>query len=197
MSSPPTPNFQTIFESAPGLYLVLTPQLVIVAVSDAYLKATMTQREQILGRGLFDVFPTTPMACAPRSSERGRSELWTRCRRKHDSGSDARYWSSSNMPVLSPDGSLTYIIHRLEDMTELTLARLRQEQLAAHHGEADRVAARRTGVGRVGGRAWSDVLFSASLEAVRSASIRPRLSASASTAARVSASLPRSPEDRD
>jgi hypothetical protein len=45
-----------LFESAPGLYLVLTPALVIVAVSDAYLEATMTRREEIVGR-LFDVFP--------------------------------------------------------------------------------------------------------------------------------------------
>ena len=29
-----TPNFQALFESAPGLYLVLTPDLNIVAVSD-------------------------------------------------------------------------------------------------------------------------------------------------------------------
>jgi FixJ family two-component response regulator len=37
------PDFQALFESAPGLYLVLTPALTIVAVSDAYLKATMTK----------------------------------------------------------------------------------------------------------------------------------------------------------
>src|SRR5437667_8813190 len=55
-----TPDFQTLFESAPGLYLVLTPDLKIVAVSDAYLRATMTKREEILSRGLFDVFPDNP-----------------------------------------------------------------------------------------------------------------------------------------
>ena len=30
------PDFRTLFESAPGSYLVLTPSLVIVAVSDTY-----------------------------------------------------------------------------------------------------------------------------------------------------------------
>jgi signal transduction histidine kinase len=57
MNPPPTPDFKALFESAPGPYLVLTPQLVIVAVSDAYLQATKTRREEIVGRGLFDVFP--------------------------------------------------------------------------------------------------------------------------------------------
>jgi PAS domain-containing protein len=47
------PDFQALFESAPGLYLVLTPALTIVAVSDAYVKATMTKREEILCRRLF------------------------------------------------------------------------------------------------------------------------------------------------
>src|SRR5947209_20612841 len=58
--SSPTPDFQALFQSAPGLYLVLTPDLNIVAVSDAYLRATMSKREEILGRGIFDVFPDNP-----------------------------------------------------------------------------------------------------------------------------------------
>ena len=56
-SSLPKPNFHALFESVPGLYLVLSPDLTIVAVSDAYLRATMTERENILGRRLFNVFP--------------------------------------------------------------------------------------------------------------------------------------------
>ena len=55
-----TPDFQALFESAPSSYLVLTPDFTIVAVSNAYLQATMTKREEILGRGLFDVFPDNP-----------------------------------------------------------------------------------------------------------------------------------------
>jgi len=58
--SPASPDFRALFESAPGLYLVLTPDLKIVAVSDAYLHATMTDRASILGRQLFDVFPDNP-----------------------------------------------------------------------------------------------------------------------------------------
>jgi PAS domain-containing protein len=60
LTVPPPPDYRTLFESAPGLYLVLTPALIIVAVSDAYLQATMTKREEILGRGLSDVFPDNP-----------------------------------------------------------------------------------------------------------------------------------------
>ena len=54
------PDFRILFQSAPGLYLVLRPDLTIVAVTDAYLRATMTTRDEILGRGLFEVFPDNP-----------------------------------------------------------------------------------------------------------------------------------------
>src|SRR5580658_4520553 len=55
-----SPDFRQLFEAIPGLYLVLTPDLRIVAVTDAYLHATKTIREAILGRGVFDVFPDNP-----------------------------------------------------------------------------------------------------------------------------------------
>src|SRR4029077_10163893 len=54
------PDYRLLFEAAPGPYLILTPDLVIAAVNEAYLRATMTRREEIVGRGLFDVFPDNP-----------------------------------------------------------------------------------------------------------------------------------------
>jgi signal transduction histidine kinase len=51
------PDFLALFESMPGLYLVMTPSFEIVAASDAYLKATMTTRDDIVGRNAFAVFP--------------------------------------------------------------------------------------------------------------------------------------------
>jgi PAS domain-containing protein len=53
-SALPTPDFRALFEGAPGLYLVLTPDLRIVAVSDAYARATITVREEIIGRHTFE-----------------------------------------------------------------------------------------------------------------------------------------------
>jgi PAS domain-containing protein len=57
-----SPDYRALFESAPGLYLVLNPDpaFTIAAVSDAYLLATRTTRDEILGRGIFEVFPDNP-----------------------------------------------------------------------------------------------------------------------------------------
>jgi signal transduction histidine kinase/ActR/RegA family two-component response regulator len=143
----PSPDFRVLFESAPGSYLVLTPDLKIVAVSDAYLQATMTQREAILGRGLFEVFPDNP----DDASATGVSNLSASLQRvlqqqvsdtmavqKYDirrpesegGGFEERYWSPVNSPVFGPEGNLIYIIHRVEDVTEFV--HLKQLGLQQH-----------------------------------------------------------------
>src|SRR5688572_4898114 len=53
-------DFRALFEATPGLYLVLRGDLTIVAVTDAYLRATMTTRCDIVGQHIFDVFPDNP-----------------------------------------------------------------------------------------------------------------------------------------
>ncbi len=137
-----TPNFQALFESAPGLYLVLTPDLNIVAVSDAYLRATMTKREEILGRGIFDVFPDNPDDPSATGVRNLRTSLErvlkgkardTMAVQKYDirkpesegGGFEERHWSPVNSPVFGPDKKVVYIIHRVEDVSEFV--RLKQE----------------------------------------------------------------------
>ena len=129
------PDFRLLFEGAPGLYLVLTPDLKIVAVSEAYLRATMTQRDKILGRGLFEVFPDNPddpaatgVANLRASLDRVREQRVadTMAVQKYDirrpesegGGFEERFWSPTNSPVLDAKGELAYIIHRVEDVTE-------------------------------------------------------------------------------
>jgi PAS domain-containing protein len=51
-TGPAEPGLRAILRAAPDLYLMLAPDLRIVEVSDAYLQATMTTRETILGRAI-------------------------------------------------------------------------------------------------------------------------------------------------
>ena len=143
-NSLPSPNFQALFESAPGLYLVLTPALKIVAVSDAYLQATMTTRQAILGKGLFEVFPDNPEDPAASGVHNLNVSLQNVLKQrapdvmavqKYDirrpesegGGFEERYWSPLNSPVFGPDGEIAYIIHRVEDVTEFI--RLKQSEM--------------------------------------------------------------------
>lgn len=137
----PPVEFRALFESAPGLHLAMTPDLTIVAVSDAYLRATMTTRAGILGRNIFDVFPDNPddpTATGVANLKASLSEVVKHgapdsmavqkydIRRPEESGGgfEERFWSPMNSPVFSAGGELVYIIHRVEDVTDFV--RLKQ-----------------------------------------------------------------------
>ncbi len=139
-----SPDFRLLFESAPGLYLVLAPDLTIVATSEAYLRATMTRREQILGRGIFDVFPDNPDDPAATGVQNLRASLERVLKdrapdamavqrydiRTPEGGFEERFWSPVSSPVLDAEGRLAYIIHRVEDVTEFV--RLKQAGAEQH-----------------------------------------------------------------
>ena len=139
------PDFRRLFESAPGLYLVLDPTFRIVAVSDAYLSATMTSREAILDQGLFDIFPDNPddptatgvgnlKASLDRVVKSGVADTMPiqkyDIRRPADEGGgfEVRFWSPRNSPVFDDAGELTYIIHRVEDVTDFVRLEELEEQ---------------------------------------------------------------------
>jgi PAS domain S-box-containing protein len=134
-------ELKSLFESLPGLYLVLTPELKIVAASDAYLKATLTTREGILGRNIFDVFPDNPDDPGTKAVANMRSSINRVIRnaasdtmaiskhdvRRPDGVFEEHYWSPINSPMFGADRQIKYIIHRVEEVTEF----VRQKQRPA------------------------------------------------------------------
>lgn len=142
-------DFRVVFESAPGLLLVLDPQLCIVAVTDAYARATLTEREVIVGRGIFEVFPDNPDDLDAEGVRNLRVSLERVLRervvddmpvqrydvRRPEGGFEQRFWSPSNSPVLAGDGSLQYIVHRVEDVTDYM--RLRSADAAQQQETAE------------------------------------------------------------
>jgi PAS domain-containing protein len=143
MYSPKIPiDFHAVFDAAPGPYLLLAvdlPHFTIVAVNEAYLQATLTEREGprgIVGRGLFDVFPDKPgdvLATGKQNLLRSlqlvieKRQPHTMAVQKYDipwpaqdgSGFQERYWSPVNTPVFNHEKELVQIIHHVEDVTEL------------------------------------------------------------------------------
>jgi signal transduction histidine kinase/ActR/RegA family two-component response regulator len=121
------------------LYLVLNRDLQIVAVTDAYLRATMTSRGNIVGRGIFDVLPVNPddrpasgvrnlRASLNRVLEKGATDVMPIQRldvQRPDpegGGFEERYWSPVNSPVFGPHRRVRYIIHRVADVTDFVHA---------------------------------------------------------------------------
>jgi len=131
-----------ILRSAPDLYLVLSPEFEILDASDAYLKATMVERSNVVGRNIFEVFPDNPDDAGATGVANLRSSLNrvldnkapdtmavqqydVRCPNKKSYQYEVRYWSPINSPVLNENNEVEYIIHRVEDVTEFI--RLREK----------------------------------------------------------------------
>lgn len=132
-------DFEALFEAIPSPCLILrpdAPRFTIVAVNDAYLRATMTQRrgvDGIIGGALFDVFPDPPDNQDATGTTNLRASLLrvlaTRAAdtmaiqhydiRRPDDTWEERHWSPVNTPVLDGDGEVRCIIHRVEDVTEV------------------------------------------------------------------------------
>jgi PAS domain S-box-containing protein len=143
-------DYRSVFEATPGLYLVLDPHLNIIAVNDAYCRATNTVREEILGRGVFDAFPDNPNdpGADGVNNLRGSLERVLRLRQadamaiqKYDirrpesegRGFEVRYWSLLNTPVLNARHEVSCIVHRVDDVTALV-------RLEAEGAARDRLA---------------------------------------------------------
>ena len=101
MTDAPQPDFRVLFESAPGCYLVLDPGLVIVAVSDAYLRATLTRRADMLGRHVFEVFPDNPDDPATEGVSNVRASLARVLRKKEP---DAMSVQKYDIPLPADEG---------------------------------------------------------------------------------------------
>jgi signal transduction histidine kinase len=123
------PDFRTLFEAAPGLFLALEPRapFAIVAVSDAFARATLRSRGDLVGKSLSAVFPEEPIGELAASLERvvrsrAPDALPIRrrdVRREAGDGLEERWWSPLSSPALAPDGTVAYVLHRLDDVTEL------------------------------------------------------------------------------
>jgi anti-anti-sigma regulatory factor len=132
-------DYQLLFDRAPGLFLVLRPDaptFTILGATDAYLDATHTKREQIVGRGLFEVFPDNPddpaatgvarlRASLDRVLATGRPDTMAVQHydvRRPDGSFEERHWSPINSPVHDRAHKLVFILYRVEDVTSLVKA---------------------------------------------------------------------------
>jgi PAS domain S-box-containing protein len=149
---PAATDFEAVFDASPGNYLLLSPELTIVGVNQGYLQATMTRREDILGRELFEVFPDNPNDLAADGVRKLRASLHRVLTHKHPDrmplqhydirrpeseggGFEERYWSPLNTPVLDHQGNVRYIIHWVEDVTEFVRLKRQMFSQGLHREE--------------------------------------------------------------
>ncbi|AHL74467.1 chemotaxis protein CheY [Stutzerimonas stutzeri] len=147
-------DLQRIFDALPGIVLVVAndADYTMVAASQERLRATMTRREEIIGRPLFEVYhdgdTSVPMSAGINLLRTSLAEVARTGRVQHlktvgyplrrphaeGGGDENRYWDVVNVPVLDEQGQVSYIIHQAEDVTE---SLLEQESAALRLRESD------------------------------------------------------------
>ena len=155
-------DFEALFAASPNPYVVLDPALVIVWMNDAYLSATMRERADILGRPMFEAFPSSPSS----DSHRLLAASFQRVLRTRqvdeialirydianpDGEMDVRYWSATHTPLLDAHGNIALILQHTVDVTELQDLRAMRDEMGLVQ-RAQAVQARNQDLVAEGGR---------------------------------------------
>lgn len=130
-------DYEAVFQASLTAQAVLTTSFHFVSVNHAFARQAGRPARSLLGRSVFEMFPGNPV------EDDGAANLRASLQRVIDTeepdrmpiqrydiaptaGSNAadpeileeRYWNPVNTPVLAQDGSVTGILHRVEDITE-------------------------------------------------------------------------------
>jgi PAS domain S-box-containing protein len=124
-------NFEALFGASPNPYVLLDPTFTIITMNDAYLQATMREREELVGRDMFEAFPSDPNSVSYRQLRTSLERVVSEGVRDHlpliqydiplpnGQGFEERYWSATHTPLFNQAGELSFILQHTVDVTEL------------------------------------------------------------------------------
>jgi PAS domain S-box-containing protein len=124
-----------LFDAMPGISCLIrtdAPRYTILAVTPQLLALAALKKEEVVGKGVFEVFPSnlTDRNDTGQSNLRASLDYVLRYKEPHqitvqrydvalDNGNfTEKYWEAENRPVFSPDGEVAYIIHTSENITD-------------------------------------------------------------------------------
>jgi PAS domain S-box-containing protein len=129
-------NYKEIFYNSPVAKLILStdsPNYTVLDANDAYISATNSSREVLVGKSVFEVFPSNPLDQVSQNVERTIESFEAAIHTGHPhimsnyrydipvAGTDKfeeRYWTTANIPVVE-NGIARYIIHCPTNVTEI------------------------------------------------------------------------------
>jgi len=130
--SPPSPDFEQLFEALPSPYMVLDRDLRYVGANRAYREVTGRTSAELIGSGLFDAFPNEGPAgerlreSLERVIATGKPDtlafLPYPIDRNEGEPPCMRYWTVVHTPLFDTDGSVAFIVQNTVDVTELAPA---------------------------------------------------------------------------
>ena len=154
----PSDLFRVLFEKSPGSLLIKAdaPRFTIAAVSDGYLKTTRLPREEVLGKGFFDIYQAN--VDIDQSDDIAARKVFAYLMRTREkinvpvfrydifapgaSHKTPHYWSFSNIPILDDQQRVAYILGTFTDIT----AEVKAKEAAQESEQRLLLAAEATGM---------------------------------------------------
>jgi PAS domain S-box-containing protein len=132
----PFADYRVLFEHSPNAYMVLDRDLRYVAANPAYLRATGSRLDDLLGHVIFDRFPHDPRDPSNASAHRLRASFEKVLRTGQPdvlpyipyrlptdpagaTDETMRVWSATHSPIFDERGEVAYILQHTVDVTEL------------------------------------------------------------------------------
>lgn len=128
-------DYEAAFKNMPGAVALLSPELVILDVSNGYVDAVGRGPDQIVGRNILEAFPENPSDpddTGPRDLQAslevvlasGEPDFMSPMRYDvedpvHQGEFEQRYWAVANMPCCADDGQVWMIVHMAQEVTHL------------------------------------------------------------------------------
>jgi PAS domain S-box-containing protein len=125
-----TVDLAGLFNASPNPYVILDRNFDIVGMNDAYLRVTMRERDQLVGRNMFDAFPSDPDAPSGRALRASLARVLNEKTVDHlsliyyaiarpDGTLEDRYWSATHTPMFDDRGEVAFVLQHTVDVTEL------------------------------------------------------------------------------
>src|SRR5712691_2171939 len=128
-------DYISVFQNIPTPVLLLTTDFVVMDANAAHMRLSGRSREDVIGKSVLEAFPDNPAE----PGVFGPSALGASLRQVVYTGQPdmmplqrydvelpeqpgtyvERYWCTMNVPVRRPDGEVDYIIHLVEEVSDL------------------------------------------------------------------------------
>lgn len=149
-------SFDLFFQTAPPTIILEpdVPKFTIITANEAYLRATDSKLESLIGKGFLDAFPENPLDPFSKNVQALRDSLTQAVLTKQQHvlqsqkydipiwGTDrftTNYWRATNSPIVNETGDVACIVHVTLDITSAVEA-AQKERFAFEVAEARRKA---------------------------------------------------------
>ena len=130
-------DFEQVLGLSPNPYVLMDSELRLVWMNDAYLRATMRERGAIIGRKMFEAFPSegesfqllsSSLEHVLKTGEPDEIALIRYPIQNRDGSVDTHYWSATHTPILR-DGSVEFILQHTVNVTEIEKLRQTRDEM--------------------------------------------------------------------